>query len=163
MDTTITYQITFNQNSLDMERFMLTLGDDMVPLCTRIKDILITPINEFFTAKIKEAGIEAWKVRHLVPEDMYTTAEGFKAFVDQMELNRIYALPNFRYTNISLDTDGTDGTYSWSMESNYRISGSVGYVFPMASGNMTKSFKTIKGTKANLIKRNEWIWKVNNY
>lgn len=84
--------------------------------------------------------------------------ENFSELVHSMEVNTFYELPeNYRYEWIKIEK-GTEyyskeTYYSWVMEYNYKVSGSVGYIYPIISGNMVAHFKTEKGAKRSFIKR----------
>jgi hypothetical protein len=79
--------------------------------------------------------------------------ETFTKLVLEAKVNKIYKLPeNFRYKSMKIDF--IENEYLWVLERNYRVTGSTGYVFPMKTGRMVKTFKTEEGAKRNLIK---WI------
>jgi hypothetical protein len=160
MFTKIRYQITFDKRSKDQAKFLEKIDEKKASLCRTDKndpDIMTTPIDEFFTEAIKKY-VAGYRVRLLVPERMYKTKEGFAEFVAQMELDKIYTLPKYKYTNISIREDSGDGGYIWSMERNYDVVRMVGYVHPLKSGDRVQTFKTIKGCKQSLIKHNDWVW-----
>lgn len=91
----------------------------------------------------------------------------FKSFVESMNVNVKYLLPkNLRYKWVKIE-QGKDyitgeTEYGWAMEYNYRMAGSVGYIYPMAGGDKVKSFKTSNGAKRNLIKRYQDYFNSNN-
>ena len=86
------------------------------------------------------------------------TIDNFFVFVHSMEVNTYYELPdNFRYKWIKIDKANEyyskETYYSWAMEYNYKVSGSVGYIYPIIGNNKVAHFKTEKGAKTSFIKR----------
>jgi hypothetical protein len=84
----------------------------------------------------------------------------FKKAVESLEPGIKYDFPeDFRYKWMKITFDMKEG-FSWAMERNYKVSGMGGYVYPLiSSGQYVKFFKTIAGTKRNLIKRCEFCFK----
>jgi hypothetical protein len=84
--------------------------------------------------------------------------DDFKKFVEAMEVNVRYLLPdNFRYKWVKIDKGkeyySGEIQYSWSMEYNYKTSGCVGYIYPMSGTQRVTQFKTENGAKRNFIKK----------
>ncbi len=84
--------------------------------------------------------------------------DNFEKFVESMEINTRYLLPdNFRYKWVKIDSDNEyfskELYFSWSMEYNYKMSGSVGYIYPLSGGSKVTHFKTERGAKNNFIKK----------
>lgn len=82
----------------------------------------------------------------------------FKKFVEGMKINTKYLLPdNFRYKWIKIEKNSgyysKEYYYSWSMEYNYKVTGIVGYIFPLSVGNKITHFKTENGAKKNFLKK----------
>lgn len=89
--------------------------------------------------------------------------EKFADLIYNMEVNIYYELPeNFRYKWIKIDKGSEyyskETYYSWSMEYNYKVSGSVGYIYPIVGNNKIAHFKTEKGAKTSFINYG-WIIK----
>ncbi len=83
--------------------------------------------------------------------------DNLEDFVDSLEVDVMYMLPktyDYRYVQIEKEKALFEDTadYCWVMEYNYKKIGVPGYVFPMSSGNIVKTFKTIRGCKKNLLK-----------
>jgi len=83
--------------------------------------------------------------------------DDFKKFVETMEVNTRYLLPdNFRYKWIKIEKGNeyfsNEIYFSWAMEYNYKVAGSVGYIYPISANKVTH-FKTEKGAKTNFLKR----------
>jgi hypothetical protein len=84
--------------------------------------------------------------------------DDFKKFVETMEVNTQYLLPdNFRYKWIKIEKEkeyySKDIYFTWAMEYNYKVAGSVGYIYPISGSNKVTHFKTEKGAKTNFLKR----------
>ena len=82
----------------------------------------------------------------------------FTDFVKECIAGTKYLLPdNCRYKWVKFekceDYYTKETYYSWAMEYNYKVSGSVGYIFPIGNSNKVKQFKTEKGAKDNFIKK----------
>lgn len=83
---------------------------------------------------------------------------GLTDLIATMEVNTYYEMPdNFRYKWIKIESSegyySKEPYFSWAMEHNYKVSGCVGYIYPLNGNNMVTHFKTEKGAKSNLIKR----------
>lgn len=82
----------------------------------------------------------------------------FFDIVHGMEVNTFYDLPdNCRYKWIKIEKGSEYYTketyYCWAMEYNYKVSGCVGYIYPLVGSNKVAHFKTEKGCKTSFIKR----------
>ena len=82
----------------------------------------------------------------------------FKKFVEEMKVNTKYLLPDtFRYKWVQIESGNEyhskERYYTWAMEYNYKVSGNVGYIFPVSPGNMVTHFKTEKGAKKNFLNK----------
>lgn len=74
-----------------------------------------------------------------------------------------YMLPeNCRFERLMLehnDTGMDDDGYCWSLTPRWSLTGQVGYIFPMASGDFVKFFQTIGGAKRRLAKQmQDYSW-----
>lgn len=82
----------------------------------------------------------------------------FEEAVKTAKINEIFQIgKEMPYKNFSFDCDD-GGEFSWVAERNYDVLGSVGYVFPLRSSNMVKSFKTLDGAKRNMLRYFSWIF-----
>ncbi len=84
--------------------------------------------------------------------------DNFEVFVNTMELNTRYMLPDAcRYKWVKIEKNPHHYTkeieYSWTMEYNYRVAGCTGYIFPMKDSNYVKKFKTESGARRNFYKK----------
>lgn len=82
----------------------------------------------------------------------------FKKFVDEMQVNTRYLLPdNFMYKWINIEKCiehySKEIYYSWAMEYNYKVARRVGYIYPISGSNKITHFKTERGAKINFLKR----------
>ncbi len=94
----------------------------------------------------------------IIKEITIEKIDNFKKFVDELQLNTQYLLPdNFRYKSIKIEKGNEyfskETYYSWTMEYNFKIAGSVGYIYPTSGNNKVTHFKTEKGAKTNFFKR----------
>jgi hypothetical protein len=90
---------------------------------------------------------------------MKTTKEEFAAKVEAAKLNEIFQIADdFPYMNFSFDNLDDDGEFSWAAERNHKVTGSVGYVFPMRTTQLVKTFKTMAGAKRNMLRYFSWIF-----
>ena len=93
---------------------------------------------------------------HWQIEPTLETLEGLKAFIASMELNKNYKFPDYPYEAIELEFDNEDG-YTWALDRNYKIIGSVGYVFPVA-GNMVTFWKKRSSAERSLYNGLTWLY-----
>ncbi len=93
--------------------------------------------------------------------------EDFAGFVDLMEVNVTYLLPDncrYKWVKIEKDTEyySKETYFMWSMEYNYAVAGSVGYIYPLKGSNTCQHFKTEIGAKNNFIKAYSYYFDVLN-
>lgn len=87
-----------------------------------------------------------------VTQAQIETYEDFSVLVKQMEPGVLYMMPEtFYYRRIEIDIEFLGG-FSWTLERNFDVAKSTGFVFPTTGNNMVKTFKTEAGAKRNLIK-----------
>lgn len=83
--------------------------------------------------------------------------KSFTAFVKSMVLGKHYYMPEtFKYKWAEVEYNKEHG-YSWCLERNYDVIGSVGYVHP-TKGQYVQYWKTEQGAKQNMLKYLGFIW-----
>jgi hypothetical protein len=90
---------------------------------------------------------------------MKITKEEFIKKVEAAKLDEVFQIADgFPYKNFSFDNIDEDGEFSWAAERDYQVTGSVGYIFPMRTTQLVKTFKTMAGAKKNMIKYFNWLF-----
>lgn len=86
--------------------------------------------------------------------------ENFVQFVTEMEVKTKYLLPSdSKYEWIFVTKETDLGLYSWIAKCNGKVIGYDGFAMPTGSHIKVKHWKTLNGTKRNLIKELNWAFK----